>query len=81
MKTIINFRESDDSIQKTFDQLFYEYFWNNKKNIEVYNWINHDNGEIIVSNTGKFWIEKSYSGAGYPNSKAFESIKRFCKKY
>lgn len=79
MQPIASYRVSDDALQKEFDNLFFEKFWNKKANKEVYKWINEDNGVVIVSGKS-FWIEKYNSHSSYPNAKAFDSMRRFCSK-
>jgi hypothetical protein len=79
MHTIANYRDYDASLQKKFDEIFFRKFWENKTNKEVYRWLDNDNGIIVVSGT-TFWIETYGVYCSYPNSKAFESIQRFCKK-
>ena len=49
---------------------------------DVYQWFNHDNGEIVISDHGwTFWIEKTWSGADYANQKVFAKIKQLMKKH
>lgn len=49
---------------------------------ELYEWFNHDNGSIVLDESShKWWIEKTWTGAKYPNQKLHKKISQMMKKY
>ena len=63
----------------TLENYFWETFFENKKNKEVYKWLNNDNWTIIIEGD-TWWYQLTWSWAEYPNAKAEDSIKKWTKK-